>query len=249
MTHDERRNKIQAENLFYLELHQHGGNFEAMLTPDELAIWNEFPEQHKQLFMRWRDWEWMAKTSLQKSLMQERAWARLNSYRKLAASCKKYMPLHELIDFLFPLIDVKGSFLKQEAMQAICEGTEDPEKLRIMDSIEWEDYSAPTYGVNIKWLEKQDSEYLRECATVWRVYLPAENMQPIEQPPVAEQEHQVITKKEKKRLERVKAYEDVCNDPLYAHLGEEKKRDIAGGKVNPKVGGLTIWRALRGDQD
>lgn len=183
MTKDERRNKLYEENRFYLELqHKHGGNFEAMLTPDELTIWNLFPDNHKQLFKSWRDWEWLTKTSLKYFednrliargvSIRELAWQRLNHYRRLIASCRKFMSLDELADFLFPLVEVKSDYFKQEIIQAICEGTKDPAELRKMDSIDWEQYEVGNYGINIQWLEKQDNEYLRQCALVWRSYLP-----------------------------------------------------------------------------
>lgn len=183
MTEDERRNKQLAENRFYLELrHKCGGNFEAMLTPDELTIWDIFPDFHKRLFTHCRDWEWLAKSSLQafedSSLIargvskRELTWSRFNHYRRQVEACKKFMPLDELADFLFPLIEVKGDYLRQEVIQAICEGTLNPAELRKMDSIEWEQYESGNYGINIQWLETQEGDYLRQCAAVWRGYLP-----------------------------------------------------------------------------
>lgn len=183
MAEDERRNKIHAENRFYLELQQHhGGNFEAMLTTDELTIWNIFPDFHKRLFTHWRDWEWLAKSSLQafddSNLIargvskRELAWNRFNQYRRQVEACKKFMPLDELAAFLFPLIEVKADYLRQEVIQAICEGTLNPAELRKMDSIEWEQCECGNYGINIQWLGTQESDYLRQCTAVWSGYLP-----------------------------------------------------------------------------
>ena len=82
------------------------------------------------------------------------------------------MPLDELAAFLFPLIEVKADYLRQEIIQAICDDTLNPAELRKMDSIEWEQYESGNYGINIQWLETQESNYLRQCAAVWRGYLP-----------------------------------------------------------------------------
>lgn len=182
MTEDERRNKLHAENRFYLELHhQYGGNFEAMLTTDELTIWNTFPNLHKHLFTYWDGWEWLVKSSLQafedSSLIargvskRELAWSRFNHYRRQVKARNKFMSLDELAAFLFPLIEVKADYLRQEIIKAIYEGTLNPEELRIIDSGDWEQYESGNYGINIQWLEIQDSDYLTQCADVWHSYL------------------------------------------------------------------------------
>lgn len=261
MTEDERRNKQHAANLFYLDLwNTHGNNFEEMLTPDELAIWNIFPDFHKRLMTSWGTWELRAKNSLQyfesSTLialgvsMREVAWGKLNHYRRLAVSCKKVLSLDELVDFLYPLIEIKGDFLKQEVIRAIREETLSPIELQKMDSEEWEQYQAGNCGVNILWLEKQDSEHLKQCAAVWRRYL----LEPVQamtgtgnttdspEPPIPQKKGAYTLEKEQ---ERRAIYRKVVDE-----MGVSTKKSVLDEEAAKRAGctARMIREALRAEK-
>lgn len=263
MTEDEGRNKKQAEQRFYLELQQtHGGHFEAMLAPEERGFWDALPPAHKTLLQWSRDWEWEVKQGLENfnnvtplskfSTVQDRAFTRWKDYQKAKSDCKKIMQFDKLSDLLFPFVLIRHEFVenrdsyaKQEIARLMREAADSVAENRRLEPDDWEDYGIHAEWLDVRWMETQDSDHLKQCAIVWRGYLPVEQMSPpAALPGIPTAKIAPSDRKAKQIAERVAAYNAVCEDSNYSHLGEEKRRDIAGGKVNPKVSGVTIWRAL-----
>lgn len=197
MAEDERRNKIEAENHFYLELrHKHSGNFESMLLPEELTIWNIFPDNHKQLFTRSRDWEITVKNSLElfenrRDYYHKPAHAKLQTYLQMRKSCKTVMIPYEIKGLLFPLVymfaDDFSDYFTQELMDAIRQHLKYPDKIKAFDELD--ELEQEDYPIHIEFLEEQShSDYLLECAAVWRSYLqPTLKMKSDKKPETQEQ--------------------------------------------------------------
>ena len=192
MTEDERRNKKQAEQRFYLELQQtHGGHFEAMLAPEERVFWDALPPAHKILLQWSRDWEWEVKQGLENfnkvtplskfSTVQDRAFTRWKDYQKAKSDCKKIMQFDKLSDLLFPFVLIRHEFVenrdsyaKQEIARLMREAADSVAEKRRLEPDDWEDYGIHAEWLDVRWMETQDSDHLKQCAIVWRGYLPVE---------------------------------------------------------------------------
>lgn len=187
MTEDERRNKLYEENRFYLELqHKHGGNFEAMLTPDELTIWNIFPDFHKSFFTYFKGQEWEIVSSLrlfsdetivgkingQSVKKSEQAKLSFEGYLQYRQQNKTTLLLHELQELLYPLRAFSSNLLQQEIAENLFYDASNPDIASWRDSQEWQQYGVILQSIPLTWLESKKSEYLRQCALVWRSYLP-----------------------------------------------------------------------------
>ena len=190
MTEDERRNKLYEENRFYLELqHKHGGNFEAMLTPDELTIWNIFPDFHKSFFTYFKGQEWEIVSSLrlfsdetivgkingQSVKKSEQAKLSLEGYLQYRQQNKTTLLLHELQELLYPLRAFSSNLLQQEIAENLFYDASNPDIASWRDSQEWQQYGVVLQSIPLTWLESKKSEYLRQCASVWRCYLPKQH--------------------------------------------------------------------------
>lgn len=187
MTEDTRRNKLELKNNFYLELiHKYNGDFEAMLSPDEHAIWNIFPDFHKGFFTYFKGQEWEIISSLRlfsdETIVgkingygikkSEQAKLSLETYVKHRSQNKTTLSLLELKELLYPLRSFDGVLLQQEIAESLFYSTSDPDIASLRDSQEWQQYGVKLQPVPLTWLELQENEYLRRCALVWRSYLP-----------------------------------------------------------------------------
>lgn len=179
---DKRRQQKQAENLFYLELrHAHNGNINSMLSDDERIIWDCFTDEHKNLFKNERDWEWKLMCSLKRfsdarfvtkcSDWKEIAVSRMRQYQQVKESCESYMSLDDLMDFLFPLVDLGGDRFREEVIEQIKrEDALSPRAFTEEFTEEWELYEVGQLKVMMDWLALTNNSYLRQGAAVWRSY-------------------------------------------------------------------------------
>ena len=182
MTEDTRRNKLELENHFYLELiHKYNGDFESILSPLELSVWNQFPDFHKRFFSLHYNWEFLAKRSLNlfnqtegctnPMSASEQAKIIMQAHYYTRTSKETTLSTPDLSNFLLPLLYLKDSSLTQRIAEALYYHTDDPEEAKKRYSIEWQSNEALTYPIPFAWLKKQNDKYLQECSYVWQRYL------------------------------------------------------------------------------
>lgn len=205
MTEDQRRNKIHAENSFYLELQdQHGGNFEAMLTMHELAIWEQFPDFHQALFKTAPRWEFAVKNSLEpfNPPSGRQGWqladARLQLYWQVVGRAGKVMTIDQLAMLLFPLNGITGDYFTDEVVRLISVDEIEPwawpesvdngsivpdekpnkaQKVSIYNALFRSEKHEAAIHVDSIASKALGNAYLVQCAAVWRGYLQAEQVQ------------------------------------------------------------------------
>lgn len=198
MNDDERPNKIRTENHFYLELQQkHDGNFATMLTPDERTRWDTFPDFHKKLFTYYSRQEWEIVTSLRRFsdntvvgkvdgcpvTKADQAVISMQFYQSHRRHCRATLTLDELQQLLYPLREFSSDLLRQPIAESLYLHTTDPDIAAQRDSPGWQEYGVWLQPIPLAWLEKQESDYLRECANVWRSYLSPPAPAPESPPP------------------------------------------------------------------
>lgn len=237
MTEDQRRNKLSEKDCFYLELHQHGGNFEAMLTPDELTNWNMFPDFHQRFFTYFQNQEWEIVSSLRRFsddivigrvngapvTKADQADISMQFYHRHRKQARTTLMLDELQALLYPLREFNGDLLRQEIADALYLQATDPDIAGLRGSQEWQQHGVLSEAIPLVWLDKQSSDYLTECASVWKSYLPQE--------PLPQQEKKTHQSTEDKREELREIYQEMKKD-----LGRYAAKGLLLSRTAEKAG-------------
>lgn len=224
--------KFLLQNTFYLELEKQGGLIESVLSDDEIAIWQQFPVLHQQLFLHQYDGEWLLKCSLQaftaSAFKREHAFGAWQFYLTNRQRCPLIMTVDDFIRFLFPLVDLRTNYLQQSLAQAIQEQEENPTKLLELMTPEWEDYTVLTYPINLRWLEKQSDDYLVTCAQIWRDYhtqssqLATHNIT-LNRTPEPMRKRDILGNPDRQRQEILKVLQELNLQPLALIRGDKLK--------------------------
>lgn len=188
MAKDERYHKQQQQNRFYLALkHHYHDQFESILEPHEQALWASIPVFHQAFIQQIRDWEWLAKQSIEllhgDSINAEAARGNWYLYQRLAKHPKPVLPLSDLAILLHPLHYLPDDFLWQCVDEAMNEQLSIIIPYEPNNSIDSR-LKLLNHIVSLEWLQAQPFDHLKHCAQVWNSYLTLDQSAPESKPVV-----------------------------------------------------------------